>query len=136
MHRTVLHINAISEKNLCLSAKSIPLDFRVVFCTHFCLNVIFSARTSLTIFSKVAALHLHPNTSWHPLQYIFLHSMYHFLTDSKSPIYKPSSQELSKMQTCVPSVTNMNEIAACPPSPIADDPSALPSLTSSHSSSQ
>ena len=30
------------------------------------------------------------------------------------------------MRTCVPSVSGMSEIAACPPSPIADDPSALP----------
>ena len=40
------------------------------------------------------------------------------------------------MQACVPSMTNVNEIAACPPSPIADDPSALPSPTTSLSSSQ
>ena len=36
----------------------------------------------------------------------------------------------------IPSVSSVNEIVACPPSPIADDPSALPSLTSSLSSSQ
>ena len=33
-------------------------------------------------------------------------------------------------------VPGMSEIATCPPSPIADDPSALPSPTSSPSSSQ
>ena len=36
----------------------------------------------------------------------------------------------------VPSTSGVSEIAACPPSPIADDPSALPSPTSSPSSSQ
>ena len=50
---------------------------------------------------------------------------------SKSPTREPSRCELLKMQTCVPSVSGMNEIAACPPSPFADNPSALPSLTSS-----
>ena len=39
------------------------------------------------------------------------------------------------MQTCVPSTAGVSEIAACPPSPIAGDPSALPSPTSSLSSS-
>ena len=33
----------------------------------------------------------------------------------------------SKMQTCIPSVSGVSEIAACPPSPIADGPLALPS---------
>ena len=32
-----------------------------------------------------------------------------------------SSCELSKMQTCIPSTLGMSEIAACPPSPIAED---------------
>ena len=36
----------------------------------------------------------------------------------------------------VPSVSGVSETAACPPSPIADDPSALPSPTSSLSPSQ
>ena len=36
----------------------------------------------------------------------------------------------------VPSMSDVNEIAACPPSPIANDASALPSSTSSPSSSQ
>ena len=39
------------------------------------------------------------------------------------------------MQTCVPSMGGVSEIAACPPSPIAGDPSLLPSPTSSLSSS-
>ena len=43
---------------------------------------------------------------------------------------KSSSCELSKMQVCVPSMSGMSEIAA------HDDPSALPSPTSSPSSSQ
>ena len=50
---------------------------------------------------------------------------------SKSPTYEPSSCELSKMRTCIPSTSGVSEIAACPSSPIADDPSALPSPTSS-----
>ena len=36
----------------------------------------------------------------------------------------------------VPPTSGVSETAACPPSPIADDPSALPSPTSSPSSSQ
>ena len=54
-----------------------------------------------------------------------------FLEYSKFPIYKPSSCELSKMRvpTCVPSTPGVCEIASRPPSPIADDPSALPSPT-------
>ena len=44
--------------------------------------------------------------------------------------------ESTKEPEPVPSMSGMSEIAACPPSPIADGPSALPSLTSSHSSSQ
>ena len=42
----------------------------------------------------------------------------------------------SKEPEPVPSTSGMSEIAACPPSPVADDPSALPSPTSSPSSSQ
>ena len=42
----------------------------------------------------------------------------------------------SKEPVHVPSMSGLSGIAACPPSRIADDPSALPSLTSSASSSQ
>ena len=52
---------------------------------------------------------------------------------SKSPPYEPSSCTLWKMQRCVPSTSGINEMAACPPSPIADDPSGLPSPASSPS---
>ena len=41
--------------------------------------------------------------------------------------YEPWSLDLSKMRTCIPSVLGVSEIAACPPSPVADGPSALPS---------
>ena len=44
--------------------------------------------------------------------------------------------ESSKEPEPVPSTSGVSEIAARPPSPIADDPSALPSPTSSPSSSQ
>ena len=44
--------------------------------------------------------------------------------------------ESSKEPELVPSTSGVSEIAACPPSPIADNPSALPSPTSSPSSSQ
>ena len=44
--------------------------------------------------------------------------------------------ESSKEPEPVSSMSGMNKIAACPSSPIADDPSALPSPTSSPSSSQ
>ena len=43
--------------------------------------------------------------------------------------------EYSKEPEPMPSVSGMSEIAACPLSPIADDPSALPSPTSSPYSS-
>ena len=52
---------------------------------------------------------------------------------NKSPRYEPSSCTLWKMQRCVPSTSGINDMAACPPSPIADDPSALPSPASSPS---
>ena len=39
--------------------------------------------------------------------------------------------ESSKEPEPVPSTSGVHELAACPPSPIADDPSALPSPTSS-----
>ena len=44
--------------------------------------------------------------------------------------------ESSKEPEPVPSTLGVSEIEACPPSPIAEDPSALPSPTSSPSSSQ
>ena len=44
--------------------------------------------------------------------------------------------ECNKKPEPVPSMSGVSAIAACPPSPIADDPSALPSPTSSPSSSQ
>ena len=44
--------------------------------------------------------------------------------------------ESSKEPEPVPSTSGMSEIAACTPSPIVDDPSALPSPTSSPSSSK
>ena len=44
--------------------------------------------------------------------------------------------ECSKEPEHVPSTSGVSEIEACPPSPIADNPSALPSPTSSPSFSQ
>ena len=44
--------------------------------------------------------------------------------------------ESSKEPEPVPSASGVSEIAACPASPVADDPSPLPSPTSSPSSSQ
>ncbi|XP_057400637.1 deoxyuridine 5'-triphosphate nucleotidohydrolase, mitochondrial isoform X4 [Balaenoptera acutorostrata] len=44
--------------------------------------------------------------------------------------------ESSKEPEPLPSTSGVSEIASCPPSPIADDPSALPSPTSSPSSNQ
>ena len=44
--------------------------------------------------------------------------------------------ESSKEPEPVPSISGVSEIAACPLSPIADNPSALPSPTSSPSSTQ
>ena len=42
----------------------------------------------------------------------------------------------SKESEPVPTMSGMSKIAACPPSPIADDPAALPSPTFPPSSSQ
>ena len=42
----------------------------------------------------------------------------------------------SKEPEPVPSASGMTDIAACPPSPMADNPSALPSPTTSPSFSQ
>ena len=42
----------------------------------------------------------------------------------------------SKEPEPVPSMSDVSEISACPPSPIANDASALPSSTSSPLSSQ
>lgn len=46
------------------------------------------------------------------------------------------ASDSSKEPKPVPSTSDVSDIAARPPSPIADDPSALPSLASSPSSSQ
>ena len=78
----------------------------------------------------------------------------------QSPTYEPSSCELLKIGMCyypditapffkrvdriesskepepVPSASDVGAMAACPPSPTADDPSTLPSPTSSPCSSQ
>ena len=56
---------------------------------------------------------------------------------SLDPFFKRADRiESSKEPEPVPSMSGVSEIAACPPSPIAYDPSALPSPTSSPSSSQ
>ena len=55
---------------------------------------------------------------------------------SKSPTYKPSSFELPKTQSHLPSTSSLSEIVACPQSPTADELSLLPSPTSSPFSSQ
>ena len=55
---------------------------------------------------------------------------------SRSITCEPSCCELSEMQTCNTATSGLSEIAACPLSPVADSPSALPSPTSSPSSSQ
>ena len=54
----------------------------------------------------------------------------------QAPTYKSSGYELPKMWNCVPSTSGVSKTAACPPSPVADDPSVLPSPTSSPSSCQ
>ena len=55
---------------------------------------------------------------------------------SKSPTYEPSSWNLWKMWMCVPSGSDVSEIAAGPLSPVFGDPSAPSSPTFSPSSSQ
>ena len=54
---------------------------------------------------------------------------------SKPLKHELASCKLSKTQTRIPSVSGMSEITAFPPSPIVDDPSGLPSPTSSLTSS-
>ena len=51
-----------------------------------------------------------------------------------SPLH--TNLQVANVQMCVPSISGMSETASRPPSPIADDPSALPSPTSCPSSSQ
>ena len=48
---------------------------------------------------------------------------------SKSPTCEPSNCELSKMCTSVPLMSGLSETAACPPSPMADEPPTLPPLS-------
>lgn len=50
--------------------------------------------------------------------------------------YKPSNCRLSKMQTHISSTSGVSEIVACPPFPVADEPSSVPSPTSFLSSIQ
>ena len=65
---------------------------------------------------------------------IILYSFpWHHYGYTKSPTFEPSSCEFSKIQVCVPSVSDVSEIAACPPSPIVDNPLSLLSPTSSPS---
>ena len=56
-------------------------------------------------------------------------SLHHFLK-------RVDRIESSKEPEPVSSTSGLSEIAACPPSPVADDPSVLPSSTSSPSSGQ
>ena len=55
---------------------------------------------------------------------------------SKSPTYEPSRWKRWKVWMCIPSGSDVGEIAAGPLSPVVDDPSALPSPTFSPFSSQ
>lgn len=55
---------------------------------------------------------------------------------SNSPTPELPHCELSKMRLHIPSMSSVSEIGACPPSPIADHTSALPSPNSSLSSSE
>ena len=71
---------------------------------------------------------------------------YHVIYDEKKrattqtsldPFFKRVDRiESSKEPEPMPSKSGMSDIAACPPSPIAHDPSVLPSPTSSPPSSQ
>ena len=68
---------------------------------------------------------------------------YHVIYDEKKRATTQTSLdhrvdriESSKESEPVPSTSGVSETAACPPSPITDDPSALPSPTSFPSSSQ
>ena len=69
-------------------------------------------------------------------QVIDLWVVFSFEMQYKSPIYEPSSCELSKILMCLPSMPGVSEIATCLPSSFNDNPSALPSPTSSPFCSQ
>ena len=79
---------------------------------------------------------VHPCLAWAPQKWSLLQRLSDVTITEKPILNKPSSCELSNMQTCVPSTASVSEIANCLPSPIADDPSPLPSPTSSLSSNQ
>ena len=71
---------------------------------------------------------------------------YHVIYDNKKRAATQTSldcffKRVDSIESCkepepVPSMSGVRDIAACPPSPIADDPLALPSPASSPSSSQ
>ena len=61
------------------------------------------------------------------LLYIYCSKTVYNKSINKFPTYKPSHFELSKMGMCVLSTSGMSDVAACPPSPVAGDPSVLPS---------
>ena len=50
-----------------------------------------------------------------------------------SPLH--TNLQVANIHMCIPSMSGVSETASRPPSPTADDPSALPSPTSSPSSS-
>ena len=57
------------------------------------------------------------------------------LLNNKSLHMNIQGSNFQRCETCIPSISGLSETAAYPPSPIADDPSALPSPTSSVSRS-
>ena len=62
--------------------------------------------------------------------------VFFFNDTATTEIYTLSLHDALPISEPVPSTSGVGEIAACPPSPIVDDPSALPSPNSSPSSSQ
>ena len=80
---------------------------------------------SIKQYRKVAA------AIWNAIQ------CYHVIYDEKKSYYsdkKVDRTEAGKEPEPVPAMSGMSEIAVCPPSTLADDPSAPPSPTSSLSS--
>ena len=79
-----------------------------------------------------------PNPSpWHLPHPQALQPLMYFFVSINLPslgILCKQNHTVSTLHMCVPSTSDMSDTAACPPSPIADDPSALPSPTSSPSS--
>ena len=114
----------------------LPIQCPLICCILSCFEISLENNSLLKVHDGVLC--------WLSYLFVLLLFSFSFLllfysslsTNSKSPAYDSSSCELWKMLTCVPSVSGRSEIAACSPSPLAGERSALPSATSTPFSSQ